>query len=267
LDLWTASAEDFAVHVYCHRRIVTAFNGIAVKNAAKRRGCFHRDCGYLCYLRFFGRLVGGEADEKQEIFLNQLQGFKDISVREEAGAKIVKELTGREAVTVLDPTLLLDISQYKKIQKKPASVPNGKYVLVYLLGGRTEIFSEYVQSSMEYKEAELYDILQWKASGRQLPVGPAEFIYLVNHSEMVLTDSFHATVFATIFHKPVRTFPRGGIDISSRIVSLASSFGLGTNFTADGVFYINEDANYGQIEEHLNEEREKSIRFLKIALG
>lgn len=226
---------------------------------------FARNGQKISYAASFG--VDAVPDEKQEIFSNQLQGFKDISVREEAGTKIVKELTGREAVTVLDPTLLLDISQYKKIQKKPASVPNGKYVLVYLLGGRTEIFTEYVQSSMEYKEDELYDILQWKASGRQLPIGPAEFIYLVNHSEMVLTDSFHATVFATIFHKPVRTFPRGGIDISSRIVSLASSFGLGTNFTEDGVFYINKDADYGQIEEHLNEEKEKSIRFLKMALG
>ena len=65
----------------------------------------------------------------------------------------------------------------------------------------------------------------------------------------------------------MRTFPRGGIDISSRIVSLASSFGLGTNFTEDGVFYINKDADYGQIEEHLNEEKEKSVRFLKMALG
>lgn len=225
---------------------------------------FAREEQKVSYAASFG--VDEIPVEKWEVYEEALRGFKEISVREETGARIVKKLTGREAVTVLDPTLLLDISQYKRIQKRPKNVPSRKYALVYLLGGKSEIFMEYVEKDARYEEYELYDILQWEPSGRQLPVGPAEFIYLVNHSEMVLTDSFHATVFAVIFHKPVKTFPREGIDISSRIVSLAVSLGLETNFTDDKVFYINKDVDYGWIDEHLKKEKEKSIGFLNRAL-
>ncbi len=225
---------------------------------------FARERQKVSYAASFG--VDEIPAEKKEIYSEALRNFKEISVREEAGARIVKNLIGREAAIVLDPTLLLDISQYKKIQKRPRDIPGRKYILVYLLGGKSKIFTEYMKKNKEHDGYELYDILQWTTSGRQLPVGPAEFIYLVNNSEMVLTDSFHATVFAVIFHKPVKTFPREGIDISSRIVTLAALLGLKTNFTEDEIFYINKDEDYKLIDKHLGEEKKKSIGFLKRAL-
>ena len=37
-------------------------------------------------------------------------------------------------------------------------------------------------------------------------VGPEEFVSLIAHAGLVLTNSFHATVFSVIFHKPFRVF-------------------------------------------------------------
>jgi len=65
----------------------------------------------------------------------------------------------------------------------------------------------------------------YRRMGERLPVGPAEFLYLVHHAELILTDSFHASVFSILFHKRFITFKRPGIDMSSRIVSLANTIG------------------------------------------
>ena len=46
-----------------------------------------------------------------------LSGLDNISVREYEGAKIIKDLTGKNAQVVLDPTMLLDKSEWMKISK------------------------------------------------------------------------------------------------------------------------------------------------------
>ncbi len=51
-------------------------------------------------------------------YTKALLEFKRISVREDAGASIIKNLCNREAQVVLDPTLLLDKCQWECIQKK-----------------------------------------------------------------------------------------------------------------------------------------------------
>lgn len=41
--------------------------------------------------------------------------FDAISVREDSGVRICKESFGVEAVQMLDPTLLLDVDDYRKL--------------------------------------------------------------------------------------------------------------------------------------------------------
>ena len=38
--------------------------------------------------------------------------------------------------------------------------------------------------------------------------GPSEFLYLINNSSMVFTDSYHATIFSYIFGKPLKIVRR-----------------------------------------------------------
>lgn len=218
----------------------------------------------ISYAASFG--VEDIPDNQREKYRNALKDFKAISVREKAGEKLVYQLTGRKAIVTLDPTLLLDVEQWSNIAKRPRYVPSGKYILIYTLGPKTKLFNDYVKNEFRHKGIEIYDVLKSNINNREPAVGPAEFIYLINHAEVVLTDSFHATVFSIMFHIPVRTFPRNGIDMSSRIVSLAALLGLEKNFTNVGVFFSDSDTDYEKIEKHLNKEREKSIDFLKNAL-
>ena len=42
-------------------------------------------------------------------------------------------------------------------------------------------------------------------------IGPSEFLYLVHHAFLIMTDSFHASVFSFIFEKPFLLFARSGM--------------------------------------------------------
>ena len=56
-----------------------------------------------------------------------------ISVREESGQKLVKNLVGRDIPVVCDPTLLFSAEQWMEIQPEKA-VETGDYIFCYFLG-------------------------------------------------------------------------------------------------------------------------------------
>ena len=211
------------------------------------------------YAASFG--VDTVPDEKKDAFIKNLSQFRAISVREKAGAKLVKDFTGRDAAVTLDPTLLLGADQWRKVEKKPRYLPKQKYVLIYALSGVSESMRRMMEQ-MKAPDLFFYDILALDARGKRPAVGPAEFIYLVDHADGILTDSFHATVFSVLFGKKVCTCPRDGIDMSSRIVSLAETLGLKESIDGQGVFQIDDAVDYHEVMSRLEQARQSSLRFL-----
>lgn len=224
---------------------------------------FARDDQKISYAASFG--VNDIPSERKAEYAEHLKTFRTISVREKRGAEIVEELTDRKAVVVLDPTLLLDEISWKKMEKKPSCCPKNKYVLVYALGDKTDRFKEKIKQLR--KEYEIFDVRLLQKNGRELPIGPSEFLYLIRNAEEVLTDSFHATVFSIIFHKKFVTFNRPGLNMNSRIVSLAELIGVRWRMTKCGDLNGEGEIDYVKVDEILDEERRKSIVFLKNSLG
>lgn len=59
-------------------------------------------------------------EEKKADFKKYLSEFKSISVREDAGKKIIEDLTGRKDIEVLiDPTMLLKSDEWDKVNSRP----------------------------------------------------------------------------------------------------------------------------------------------------
>ena len=224
---------------------------------------FARDDKKISYAASFG--VSKIPLERKEEYAKNLRKFKAISVREKQGIEIVKELTGRNATLVLDPTLMLDENEWKKVEKKPNCCPKNKYIFVYALGDKSDQF----KMTIEHKQVkyEIFDVRLVQKNGKELPIGPSEFLYLIRNSEMVLTDSFHATVFSIIFHKKFITFNRPGLNMNSRIESLAELLGVKNRLTKYGNLDCEAEVNYENIDKILKEERRKSIEFLKVALN
>lgn len=95
--------------------------------------------------------------ERKNEFAKNLEQFKAISVREKQGAKIVGDLTGKRAEVVLDPTLLLDENEWKKVEKKSRCCPKRQYVLVYALGDKNDRFEEKIKQLRE--KYEIFDVI------------------------------------------------------------------------------------------------------------
>ena len=216
----------------------------------------------ISYAASFG--VNEIPDEKREVYAENLHKFKALSVREKRGAEIIKELTGRGAQVVLDPTMLLTSEQWSKVEKNTKFSLKKKYALVYSLGEKSVDFENAI--NLYGKEMEIFDIRTMQKNGREIPVGPAEFLYLIHHAELILTDSFHASVFSILFHKRFITFKRPGIDMSSRIVSLANTIGAEDKLDSDNNLDCSKRMDYKAVDQLLETERKKSIDFLKKAL-
>lgn len=216
----------------------------------------------ISYAASFG--VDEIPDEKKKVYTENLSQFKALSVREKEGAEIIKVLTGREAQVVLDPTMLLTSEQWSKVERKSKFTPKKKYALVYSLGEKSADFKNSIKHYAN--EMEIFDIRTTQKNGRELPVGPAEFLNLIHNAELILTDSFHASVFSILYHKRFITFKRPGIDMSSRIVSLANTIGAKDKLDGDNNLDCSNGLDYVLVDQLIVGERKQSIDFLKKAL-
>ena len=92
--------------------------------------------------------------------------------------------------------------------------------------------------------------------------------HLIKNASIVLTDSFHATVFSIIMNTPFLNFSRKGMEMNSRIDTLLNLFGMNERRVIDGepirLDLFNVD--FSNVEECLKIEREKSKKFLLEAL-
>lgn len=171
--------------------------------------------------------VGVIPRELHPIYRKWLSEIPYLSVREERGAEIIRELTGREVPVVPDPTLCLSREEWERIESKPVFA-DGDYVLTYFLGNETNRYRNYIESYARKKALKIIDLYDMREP-EYYAADPAEFVWLIHHAKAMFTDSFHGTVFSLIFHTPFLVFDRvesGGTSMSSRIETLLKMVGL-----------------------------------------
>lgn len=207
----------------------------------------------------------------KEYTAKNLKTFKAISVREDAGKKIVEDLTGRTDVEVLvDPTLLLNANEWDKVSKRPKqlnSLKSEKYILNYFLGELPEEWKKEIDRIATENNCEVINILDKKSPLYQ--TGPSEFLYLEKNAFMVCTDSFHSSVFSIIYDTPFVVFNRqqkGLVSMNSRIDTLLSKFQLEDRRYNGKITKELLNCDYSEAKKILEKEKQKSMNFLKRAL-
>lgn len=218
---------------------------------------------------------------------NQLKRTKEylkriqyISVREIAGAQIVKELVDRNVPVVCDPTGLLTREQWDMIKGKKLYLKE-KYIFCYFLGSNPQHreFANSIKKVTGYKIIALQHIDEFVKTDlkfgdlKPYSVGPEEFINLLSNAEIVLTDSFHGTMFSIYYHKNFYTFSRyaeGKKDsTNSRIISILEMMNLTErklNGTENAAECLAKAVNWTKVEEILQEFRKRSFNYLLKAL-
>lgn len=206
--------------------------------------------------------------EYVDLYEARLKGFKAISMREEAGTRIVKDIIGKtDIVTVLDPTLLLEKEQWDKISKMSKYQPDKPYVFKYILGIDNHEVDLEIEKMAKSKNLEIFDLKE-NSKGDNRPIGPAEFISLIENSEMVFTDSFHGTVFSLVYERPFYTVLRpaqeGYGDMSSRIETLLNMVNMTNRMvgSSNDIKSIECDCSFEYVRKIINKKRMESLSFL-----
>ena len=219
----------------------------------------------VCYApSFYDRNMKNiKADGLYEIHKNSLLAFRKLCCRESNGCELIKEISGRDALHVLDPTLLLTADYYRKIAVKPKYNVPEHFVLLYMIGGSSKENECVIQHFK--KSLPIIDICNPDDLERYL-TAPDEFLWLMDHADFVLTDSFHGHAFCVIFKKKFISFTKRG-DTSNRIGSLLSALGI-TNrvYNKDGKIPEGE-IDYDSVYEKLDAMREISLNYLKECLN
>ncbi len=201
----------------------------------------------------------------------ELQKFKAISVRESSAVDIVKRISGRASEVVVDPVLLLSRNEWDSVigEGEYSAKP---YVALYFLGKMNNPCIEVLLQQAIERGLEVKNILEMNKESRG-SVGPIEFVNTIRNSRFVITDSFHATVFSILYHRPFinvnRSEDRNAGDMSSRLVTLLSQFEMENRFVSmpEEINFDCFSCDYSNIDEKINNAKEKSLVFLKKSLG
>ena len=201
-----------------------------------------------------------------------LNGIPNISVREEAGAKIVKELTGRDVPVLVDPTMMLDAEDWRKIAQPIRQEPEGEYLLTFFLGQVSNERRSKIQNIAD-KEGYITINLNDISDPERYVIAPDEFVSYIDKASFIVTDSFHGTVFSILFNKPFVVFDRlessqtKASSMHSRIETLLSKFRLEDRYEGNMDKCKNlYETEYSHVPAILEEEREKAYKFLREAM-
>ena len=162
----------------------------------------------------------------------KLQRFDAISVREQTGVRIIRDLSvGRTAEQVEDPVFLLNRQSWEEISAD--ITPQERYVLVYDFSNDPTI-REHARQIARQLGARLYSLNDFAplayAERNISDAGPLEFLAWIKNAEFVISNSFHATAFSVLFHKPFLTYPLRGRTNHSRMRDFLNGLGMTDRF-------------------------------------
>ena len=207
--------------------------------------------------------------DKEQFFRDSLNEMKAISMREKSGAELVKNLTGKDVPVVVDPTILLSKEEWQKIELVPEWYNGEKYILTYFLGNPSPI----IENLAKKNNWKIYNLMD-KSNLDLYASRVEEFVYLIEHAELVATDSFHACVFSILMNTPflvVNRKEKGMADMTSRIDTLLELFGYQDRYIVDGKCDLSDEEilhmDFSDVKAIQEREIERSTAYMKKALN
>lgn len=156
-----------------------------------------------------------------------LSRYSRIGVREDTCVEIVRKL-GFASTQNMDPTLLISRSDWRKRAQEPSIKLPPRYILHYPIESNPieRQLLDQLRHKYGLKIITMTDSLKYSLQARKCvsEYGPKQFLYLIDHADIVLTNSFHGLVFSMIFGKKLVSFR--SMTKNSRLGSLFRTSGL-----------------------------------------
>ncbi|MGN1139136.1 MAG: polysaccharide pyruvyl transferase family protein [Ruminococcus sp.] len=235
--------------------------------------CYSTNIRRISYASSLG--VSQIPKNKQKLYATYLSEFSAISVREKNSKNVLQELVKCPIYEVVDPTFLLTAEDYNKVIDTADEnlVPQKqKYILCYFVGDNEKYwdFAKNVAGKLNLKLITLpMTVSDYLCGENLLPEASVpDFLNLVKIAEIVITDSFHASVFSIIFEREFYVLPRfNDNDLASqngRLYNLLELCNLGDRFLSlDGEFHREEKPDFKTAKDNIEKLRVESEKYLK----
>ena len=192
-------------------------------------------------------------------------------MREAGSAEVIKQTIGKNAEIHVDPTLLLNSTDWDKIVGD--RIIKEDYILLYDLKGNKNAYEVSRELSkmcnipvVIVKENAKMHFL-YRDFVKKYNAGPIEFLNYIKYAKIVISSSFHGNVFSVIFEKP---FLAVGGKTDYRINHLLKMTNLEDRAVSsvEDIPLANElfEVNFKNARVGIEKERKRSRKYLSIAL-
>lgn len=228
----------------------------------------------IAYAASFGVDEWEFSKEETKACRELLQNFDAVSVREDSATSLcTKYLNRKDALHVLDPTMLLEKLDYIALVEKEKEPKNSGTLFYYILDESEEKKQVIAEIARKVKSTPFTKLPECRVlSAENLENRLEECVYptvtawlrAFIDAEMVVTDSFHGCVFSIIFNKPfwvIGNKERG----MARFNSLLSTFDLQERLitSKDLPFDVTKSIDWQKVNNIRRDWQVKSINFLK----
>lgn len=200
--------------------------------------------------------------EKHGVLRPLLEDFDYLSVREATAAKLVEQISGRDAQVVLDPTLLLTKAQWQEMAD-PDFRESG-YIFVYDLFTSDSLWEYAYELSRKTGlpiKTDSYSRFHKRNAECSYTAGPAQWLSHMLNADYVVTNSFHGFAFSTNFSKQFYyELPPYSSGVGSRLSDMAQTYGLSHRELSRA---DDTPINFAPVQEKLAKDRADSMDFIR----
>lgn len=207
----------------------------------------------------FGKHTWSENNEYTQDALSELNKFDRISVREESGLKILKDVFHIGGIRLLDPTIA-----YGNFEKLLLNKHESNYLYPFLFNNSQE--TQDIVAGI----ANMHSVRIFKNTRliQCLFTGPRQWLTRIHNAKYVVTDSFHGLAFSIIFNKNFyvlcadkEKFTR--IDSLLKLLGLSDRYIISSEDLKIRAADLKSDINYSVVNEIIEKERSRYVDFLE----
>jgi len=201
--------------------------------------------------------------EERQTINRLIQNFDAVSVREET----LLPLLDGEVECVVDPCMLLAGEAWDHIAGETKM--DSEYILVYQLFPNKTLLQAALQFARDQnmRVALISPYPTFQGRGQVVKLGrisPTDFLAYYRHAHLVLSDSFHGTLFSILFHKPFYTLLPAAK--TGRITSLLEKLNLSDRIIDQPVAEL-QPVDYSRVEPLLQAEIQRSLDYIRRSLA
>lgn len=194
-------------------------------------------------------------DNIQNLFKN----INVIGVRDNYSGSVIKNVFNRKYEVVCDPTMLFEKKDYENYINLTFEKSN--YIILYLFNKMT---NEQLKSLLEYAKQHNKKIIEFNTSSHKniskIRNNPFNLLNYFYYADLVITDTFHGTMFSVNLEKQFYVINRG----KNKVNEFLSDVNLDNRLVNDN--YTFDDCNNEFIDYKNNKKihdfREKSKKFI-----